>query len=45
MYIYKSFFIASVAFMGSLVDESRKLLAVYPVFLFYTFLAVYSLVP
>jgi protein YIPF6 len=30
---------ASVVFMQQIISEERKLLAVYPVFMFYTFLA------
>lgn len=36
--------IASVGFMSTLVSEERKILAVYPVFLFYLFLAWFSLI-
>ena len=34
---------ASIGFMGALVLEERKLLAVYPVFLFYLFLAWFAI--
>jgi len=36
--------LASVGFMSTLVSEERKILAVYPVFLFYLFLAWFSLI-
>jgi hypothetical protein len=38
------YIVASVGFMGSLVPEHKKKLAVYPVFLFYLFLAWFSLI-
>jgi len=49
MYLYyyiEKFFkkLASVGFMSTLVSEERKILAVYPVFLFYLFLAWFSLI-
>jgi hypothetical protein len=36
--------LASVSFMSTLVNDERKILAVYPVFLFYLFLAWFSLI-
>lgn len=33
------FFSASVVFMTQVINEERRLLAVYPVFFFYTFIA------
>jgi len=35
---------SSVGFMGALVDKKKKMLAVYPVFLFYLFLSWFVLV-
>ena len=35
--------LASVGFMGSMVPENKKILATYPVFLFYFFLAWFIL--
>jgi len=35
---------SSIGFMGALVSEDKKLLAVYPVFLFYLFLSWFVLV-
>ena len=41
--IINLYFKASIGFMGALVLEERKLLAVYPVFLFYLFLAWFAI--
>lgn len=43
-YYVSIFIIASIGFMSSLVSEQKKVLAVYPVFLFYLFLAWFALV-
>jgi len=43
-YKYLFIIIASIGFMSSLVSEQKKVLAVYPVFLFYLFLAWFALV-
>jgi len=44
IYFYIKYLIASTKFMAELVSEERRILAVYPVFLFYLFLAWYSVI-
>ena len=39
LYLYLLIYIASVVFFKQVINEERRVLAVYPVFLFYTFLA------